>query len=61
VRELWNADCVPQQAMRLTAERRSSWLETPTVSSFGSLVRRLAFIGLLLAALTILASIVLAF
>jgi len=47
--------------MRLTAERRSSLLTTPTVSSFGSLVRRLAFIGLLLAALTILASIVLAF
>ena len=46
--------------MRLTAERLSSWLETPTVSSFGSLVCRLAFIGLLLAALTILASIVLA-
>ena len=46
--------------MRLTADRLSSWLTTPTVSSFGSLVRRLAFIGLLLAALTILASIVLA-
>ena len=45
--------------MRLTADRLSSWFTMPTVSSLGSLVRRLAFIGLLLAALTILASIAL--
>jgi hypothetical protein len=45
--------------MRQTAARLSSWLTAPPGSPFGALIRRLALAGFLLAALTLLASIVL--
>jgi hypothetical protein len=45
--------------MRQTAARLSSWLTAPSRSPFGALIRRLALVGLLLAALTLLASIAL--
>jgi len=46
--------------MRQTTIRLSSWFSAPPPSSLGSLFRRLALAGFLLAALTILASIALA-
>jgi len=46
--------------MRQSTLRLSSWFTAPPPSSVGSLLRRLALAGFLLAALTILASIVLA-